>query len=851
MVREYVQSTKFSQYNLPATTQEQFVSLEIPPEYPAQWQTQGFTHLHFGAVRLALTFHGRKGLPVAARIALLDSRHRHYRDAVITIVQTTLNAGTVIFTVFPNFNMSLQDPTLLSALKVQLQLTEIDMDPNSISSTLHYQMVYRIQNHAMDLTLPGTADALMINTDSQNVPMVSQIPRQISVEKLREIILDTWITNYEKLHQSHVGVQSSDATFTTQKDGSTLITFNKAEKAPNNYFPDSIYDAPFTYSPPPRTDGPIIPTEWEEDPDDHPRSSSPPSPPETPPVLPCYKQAQKYLQRTGQQPIIPMQMTPSMALPQICMMSPANYEEDFPPLQRATTNDGIETRQPKVLNSRTVELDGTFKRVAPAEAVLNWQSKNLIAQNKTILEKLESQIQMLHQELRSLAMTSSFSSRLFAEKEAEMKSLQTQLTALQKQAHGGFTEPSEVPWRYTTIPKQEQPLPVVPQKEDHIKRLMRLLDEDDALRKLKGKQKELSSSSQMMVQPQSQKQNPLTAMIKNHYISTSSEPEAEQTPLQPIMMNQPPPEPMMSEVQDETPEVTQQPRQPAQTSKTTSNGKVQLITLNDIPPSQWRDGFHEFKAFLFLQVQKPHSQPREILLDFASRFTGILYDWWVSLGEYKQLMFLQTESIEAALSQLYAEFCGQETQIVEKARSEYFKMRCCSMNKNDLEVHFQKMSRRFYLIGGINDPNLKQAFLSSIPEPLGDETSRLLSAANKHIADITFGEICQFILRAIDKMCSQNKFLQEYMKQIKIFDKICINKELYTKCPNNPTPRCSCSSCSSKPSSRTRKFRKKKGFRRNKFFSKKKDHGSSSGKEEISVKEDQPSASSVVAKTTS
>ncbi|GMN26540.1 hypothetical protein TIFTF001_040875 [Ficus carica] len=307
--------------------------------------------------------------------------------------------------------------------------------------------------------------------------------------------------------------------------------------------PSGKFDFLVTYSPPPRTDGPIIPTGWEEDPDDHPRSSSPPSPPEVPPVLPCYKQAQKYLRRTGQQPITPIQMTPPTALPQICMMFSANYEEDFPPLQPATTNDGIETRQPKVLNSRTVEPDGTVKRVAPAEAVLNWQSENLIAQNKvlqkinhklsqvdskidqsniglirsqTILERLESQIQMLHKELRSLAMTSSFSSRLFAEKEAEMKSLQTQLTALQKQAHRGFAEPSEVPWRFTAIPKQEQPLPAVPQKEDHIKRLMRLLDEDDALRKIKGKQKELSSSSQMMVQPQPQRQNPLTAMIKNY-----------------------------------------------------------------------------------------------------------------------------------------------------------------------------------------------------------------------------------------------------------------------------------------------------------------------------------------------
>ncbi|GMN46238.1 hypothetical protein TIFTF001_015424 [Ficus carica] len=450
--------------------------------------------------------------------------------------------------------------------------------------------------------------------------------------------------------------------------------------------------------------------------------------------------------------------------------------------------------------------------------------------SQTILERLESQIQMLHRELQGLAMTSSFSSRLFAEKEAEMKSLQTQLIALQKQAYSGFIAPSEVPWRFTTMPRQEQPLPVVPQKEDHIRRLMRLLDEDDAMRKQKGKQKELPSSSHMMVQPQPQRQNPLTAMIKNHCVenlpqiqvlepdtsseeesvpedsdwssdvSTSSEPE--ETSPQPIMMNQP--EPDMSEVQDETPEVTQQPRQPAQTSKTMTNGKI----------------------------QKPHAQTKEILLDFASRFTGILSDWWISLGEYRQLMFLQTESIEAALSQLYAEFCGQEAQIVEKARSEFFKMQCCSMDKSDLEVHFQKMSKRFYLIGGINDPNLKQAFISSIPEPLGDETSRLLSAANKQIADITLGEICQFIFRAIDKMCSQNKFLQEYMKQMKQFDRICINKELLTKCPKNPTPGCNCSSCSSKPSSRIRKFKKKKG------------------KEETSVKGDQPNASSVMMRST-
>ncbi|GMN52804.1 hypothetical protein TIFTF001_021947 [Ficus carica] len=100
--------------------------------------------------------------------------------------------------------------------------------------------------------------------------------------------------------------------------------------------------------------------------------------------------------------------------------------------------------------------------------------------------------------------------------------------------------PSTVSWQFATIPKEEQPLPTVPHREDHVLRLKKLLDQDDALRKLKGKQK--------------------------------------------------------------------------------------------------------------------------------------------------------TESVEGALAQLYSEFCGEENQIIEQARSEYFKMKCCSIHKKALEVHFQKMS---------------------------------------------------------------------------------------------------------------------------------------------------------------
>ena len=73
-VKEYVQASKFDQFNIPASENKNFITVALPREFVIPWQKQGYTHLHFGVVTLAITFHGRKGLPVASRISLLDSR---------------------------------------------------------------------------------------------------------------------------------------------------------------------------------------------------------------------------------------------------------------------------------------------------------------------------------------------------------------------------------------------------------------------------------------------------------------------------------------------------------------------------------------------------------------------------------------------------------------------------------------------------------------------------------------------------------------------------------------------------------------------------------------------------------
>lgn len=68
---------------IPTTTQKQYVTLEIPQEAISQWILEGYSHVHFGAIRFVLSYHSRKGLLVSVRIALLDTRFVHYQNACI------------------------------------------------------------------------------------------------------------------------------------------------------------------------------------------------------------------------------------------------------------------------------------------------------------------------------------------------------------------------------------------------------------------------------------------------------------------------------------------------------------------------------------------------------------------------------------------------------------------------------------------------------------------------------------------------------------------------------------------------------------------------------------------------
>ena len=65
--------SRLDQCALQATSAE---TLEIPSKLISNWKRDGYTHLHLGGIRLILTLHGRKELPVTTRIAMLDTRFK-------------------------------------------------------------------------------------------------------------------------------------------------------------------------------------------------------------------------------------------------------------------------------------------------------------------------------------------------------------------------------------------------------------------------------------------------------------------------------------------------------------------------------------------------------------------------------------------------------------------------------------------------------------------------------------------------------------------------------------------------------------------------------------------------------
>ena len=68
-----------------------------------------------------------------------------------------------------------------------------------------------------------------------------------------------------------------------------------------------------------------------------------------------------------------------------------------------------------------------------------------------------------------------------------------------------------------------------------------------------------------------------------------------------------------------------------------------------------------------------------VLRRFISRLDGILKEWYIGLGEYRQRQFQQMTTIDAAIQVLYAEFLSRPDHYYQISHEEYLQMKCRQM----------------------------------------------------------------------------------------------------------------------------------------------------------------------------
>ncbi|KAH9780564.1 hypothetical protein KPL71_008130 [Citrus sinensis] len=96
-------------------------------------------------------------------------------------------------------------------------------------------------------------------------------------------------------------------------------------------------------------------------------------------------------------------------------------------------------------------------------------------------------------------------------------------------------------------------------------------------------------------------------------------------------------------------------------------------------------------AWIDLQMLRPGATTQSVLREFATRFMGALRDWFDSLGNYRQLQFVQLPEVSSALAVIHDQFLGDPSAVFEAARRDYLNMKCCSLNAKDLDFHYKRI----------------------------------------------------------------------------------------------------------------------------------------------------------------
>ncbi|KAH9752144.1 transposon Tf2-2 polyprotein [Citrus sinensis] len=825
--KEYIQSSRLDQCSLQAIPAEQYVTLEIPSELISNWKQEGFTHLHLGGIRLILTLHGRKGLPVTARLAMLDTRFKQYQDAVIGTVLTTLHAGSVLLTFYPNFNLSLQDPNLPTTLKVQIQIQGAEQISSAKIATLHYQLVYRLQNHALDLPTPEHhSNTLMVSTIIQ---LLSESMFERRQDRTVRMTFKPPPSAPQKPPRLSFTYSSMITAVQTAQEDLPITGFN-SEGYPvypakhNGHF---LWDAPGS-----GMCDPNCPCwdDWEED-DDYattrkkkPKRKKPPipchhcnpkppsDPPPPPAPLPIYRNELKWIAKHCNSEIpSPLSDPTPIVQPLACMMfssTSSDYSSSFPPLEPHTDSQRNVVSKPFIPSPIT--STGHLEPPKPFESVLNWQTQNARAQNDTLLhlnskvEHISLRTEQIETKVDSITAQMQYNGPEFDQKEREIRRLKAELAQIESE--------KQRPTLFTTSP----PIPSIgPTYHPFVSILSPIKQYDPS--KLFGMTHTLFRDNPLPPPPKPKprpRPQPRPAPLHPSSLTIPGQPSPTPTPTSPpaplsVPTQSKDKEPMHQFTAHTVDHSSTTDNQTSDSNLAVSNSPTETDTESSASTSDSEKSYADITKILMAQPDPPtQGQPShtEPYIDIPSEVKEEMpessatnqpspaqpnppsqkssngpwftfddlpsHKWRDRLNEMSAWIDLQmlrkrsnnSIKVSSALAVLHDQFLGDPSAVFEAARRDYLNMKCCSLNAKDLDFHYKRMSLLFYKLNGFNEPTLKHVFLASLPEELQPDIQRQLTASNLSLDNISLGKIFQLAKTCLDKLCEQKQFFKELLK---------------------------------------------------------------------------------------
>ncbi|KAH9668365.1 hypothetical protein KPL70_021385 [Citrus sinensis] len=679
----------------------------------------------------------------------------------------------------------------------------------------------------------------MILADTDTIPTIIQIPKQIQKQDLLKLMPLEWLTNYEHFRQNFEPVQTTEATFDRRPYGQVKLSFQTPNTKPVSDSPQLSYTAMITAVQtgqekklpihgfsfegypvyPDKINGHFL---WDV-PEAHMCNPNCPCLDDTDidEELEVMRRKKKKKKKSSYPPPScksflpqppPDPKPPAQPIRSCLMFSSHSYEESFPPLEKQIDTQTRVTLKPFFRS--LVTASGQPEEPRRYEAVLNWQTKNASAQNHTLQQLGKKIDRVANQVSQTETKVDSISNRLdqmylhlqdriseldadlrrminnhiwgpeFNKKEAEIRKLKAELSRIdaEKARPSLFTQPQPTPF-FGFSHLQLTPQPSSPKKS---KSKVKISEQCPKATSSSSTSTIPPEESQDIPKPLNKDKGPMdqyhyrTVQIQSSYSSDSSEPEtnnssltspydssqastdseSEYADITGILMATETADPSASTltpiVDDNPSDQTSQadPVLPPVHEHSTKPSLASWFTFDDIPRHKWAARLQEFAAWIDLQGTKPNAHPQAVLREFMARSTGSLRDWLESLGEYRQLKFMES-LVGTALNLIHEQFIGEKTASTEADRKEYHQMKCCSLKRHLLDAHYKRMSILFYKLNGFNELSLKHVFIASLPTELQPDLQRKLTATNLSIADISMGKIFQMAMLSLDKICEQ------------------------------------------------------------------------------------------------